>query len=112
MWCRYEVPYRLTPLDMHNSWAGSVKTMWCVDQVKVIDHTTTAIYGFTKIGTYVQNAPQELWFMASDNLLTERNASKIRWKLFPDGVCLSSSRLLWFCVALALADHLQQGMLR
>lgn len=54
---RYEVPYRLTPLDMHNSWSGKVKNMWCVDQVKVVDNTSTIIYGFTKIGTYVQSAP-------------------------------------------------------
>lgn len=38
-----------------------------------------------QIGGYVQNAPQELWFLASDNLLTETNASKIRWTLLPEG---------------------------
>ena len=82
---RYEVPYRKTSIDTHNSWNGKVKTMWCVDQVKRIDGTSTVIYGFTKIGAYVQNAPQELWFMSSSNLLTERNASKITWNLYPDG---------------------------
>jgi hypothetical protein len=82
---RYEVPYRLTPLDTHNSWHGKVKIMWCVDQVKQIDNSTSIIFGFTKIGTYVQNAPQELWFLRSDNLLTERDAAKVEWTLLPEG---------------------------
>ena len=62
-----------------------VKIMWSVDQVKQIDGTSTVIYGFTKIGTYPQAAPQELFFMASDNLMTEKDASKVTWKLLPDG---------------------------
>eukprot|EP01052_Picozoa_sp_SAG31_P019126 SAG31_NODE_1383_length_8578_cov_3.660573_11_plen_566_part_00 len=82
---RYEVPYRLTPLDMHNSWKGKVKIMWGVDQVKQIDNSSSVIFGFTKIGTYVQNAPQELWFLRSDNLLTERDAAKVEWTLLPEG---------------------------
>ena len=59
--------------------------MWGVDQVKTIDGTDSVAFGFTKIGTYVQNAPQELWFLRSDNLLTEKNASKVTWKLLPEG---------------------------
>ena len=30
---RYEVPFRLTPLDKFNTWGGKVKEMWSVDQV-------------------------------------------------------------------------------
>ena len=71
--------------DLHNSWKGKVKIMWGVDQVKTIDGTDSVAFGFTKIGTYVQNAPQELWFLRSDNLLTEKNASKVTWKLLPEG---------------------------
>lgn len=55
---RVEVPYRLTPLDYNNSFAGKVKIMWCVDQIKVRKGRT--YHAFTKIGTYVQNAPQEV----------------------------------------------------
>ena len=54
-----QVPYRLTPLDLHNSWKGKVKLMWGVDQVKRIDGTGAVAFGFTKIGVYVQNAPRE-----------------------------------------------------
>eukprot|EP00041_Stephanoeca_diplocostata_P023605 m.582544 g.582544 ORF g.582544 m.582544 type:complete len:792 (-) comp22337_c1_seq16:1784-4159(-) len=87
---RYEVPYRLTPLDFNNSWDGKVKIMWNVDQVKTVAQQADssqrwAVYGFTKIGHYVQNAPQELWFMASKNLLTETDASKVEWELLPTG---------------------------
>lgn len=80
---RFEVPYRLTALDRANPFNGSVKLMWCVDQVKTVGDSI--VYGFTKIGNPIQNAPQELWFMSSDNLLTEKNASKISWKLLPEG---------------------------
>jgi hypothetical protein len=46
----------------------------------------TAIVGFTKIGTYVQNAPEELWFLASDNLLADpADPADIKWRLLPDG---------------------------
>ena len=59
--------------------------MWNVDLVKVMNDGTTAIVGFTKIGTYVQNAPQELFYLTSPNLFSEPNASKISWGLVPNG---------------------------
>ena len=34
----------------------------------------------------VQNAPQELFFLASDNLLSDpADAAEIKWRLLPDG---------------------------
>lgn len=40
-------------------WGRCLVLLWeQVDHVKVMDDNTTAIVGFTKIGTYVQNAPQ------------------------------------------------------
>ena len=75
---------------MNNSFAGRVKLMWTVDQVKLIEGTAadpvdTVIFGFTKIGRYMLNPPEELWFLASDNLRSESDASKVAWRLLPDG---------------------------
>lgn len=80
---RVEVPYRLTPLDQNNSFGGKVKTMWCVDQVKIRGGRT--YHAFTKIGTYVQSAPQEVWILSSPNLLQDPPLADITWDLLPNG---------------------------
>lgn len=83
------MPYRLTAIDNDNTWGDGnttpVQIMWNVDLVKTMTDGKTAIVGFTKIGTYVQNAPQELFFLTSPNLFSEPNASKISWGLVPKG---------------------------
>jgi hypothetical protein len=71
------VPYRTTDVDRNNSFndhnvnasAGEAGTriMWSVDQFKV--RNGTAYFGFTKIGHYMQNPPQEGFFLASANIL-------------------------------------------
>eukprot|EP00117_Sycon_ciliatum_P020551 scpid33968/ scgid0848/ len=81
---RYEIPYRLTSIDTSNSFSGKVKIMWSVDQAKLDAHDTL-YYSFTKIGVYPQNPPEEVWFLASENIMTERDVSKVTWKLLPDG---------------------------
>ena len=79
----YVIPYRETAVDRHNSFAGKTKIMWSVDQSKVRDGTV--YWAFTKIGSYTQEPPQEGYFLASPNLLTESDPTKIRWDLLPDG---------------------------
>eukprot|EP00947_MAST-08B_sp_MAST-8B-sp1_P002132 g2132.t1 len=82
---RVVVPYRETGLDRNNSFAGKVKQMWCVDQTKVVGGTTYV--AFTKIGSYIQNPPEEVFILSSPNLLTDgvANASAATWNLLPDG---------------------------
>eukprot|EP00117_Sycon_ciliatum_P016700 scpid101160/ scgid0848/ len=75
---------RLTSIDTSNSFSGKVKIMWSVDQAKLDAHDTL-YYSFTKIGVYPQNPPEEVWFLASENIMTERDVSKVTWKLLPDG---------------------------
>jgi hypothetical protein len=88
---RWEVPFRLTSIDRHNSWNGTVKIMWSVDQGKVGPPTggpegeRRTYHAFTKIGTYMQSPPEEIWLLSSPNLLTEPNASLVTWDLYPDG---------------------------
>ena len=80
---RYPVPYRNTSIDTKNEWHGSVRVMWTVDQLKVRDGT--AYFAFTKIGKYILGPPEEMWVMASDNLLSEPDPARVRWRLLPDG---------------------------
>ena len=70
---RFEVPYRKTAVDFSNSFEGKTKIMWSVDQTK--QRNGTVYFAFTKIGSYTQNPPQEGFFLASHNLLNERDAS-------------------------------------
>jgi hypothetical protein len=80
---RYLVPYRLTSIDKHNEFGGNVTIMWTVDQLKVREGV--AYFAFTKIGKYLLGPPEEMWLMASANLLSEPDAAKITWRLLPDG---------------------------
>merc|ERR1719498_534803 len=58
--------------------------MWTVDHIKPFG-AHGAIFAFTKIGKYVQNPPEEVFFMHSPNLLSEQNVSKVIWELLPRG---------------------------
>ena len=42
-------------------------------------------FAFTKIGKYLLGPPEELWIMASHNLLTAADAKDITWELLPSG---------------------------
>jgi hypothetical protein len=79
-----EVPFRATAIDRNNTWRGTVKMMWSVDQIK-FDLTGRSWHGFTKIGRFPYTPPEESFFLSSPNLLTAAAAADIRWDLFPDG---------------------------
>jgi hypothetical protein len=81
---RLEVPFTLTPVDTHNSFAGATKEMWTVDRP-----TLTAdgrfVMAFTKIGTYVQSPPEEVFILSSPNLASEAEPAAVSWELHPGG---------------------------
>ena len=76
---------------------GKTHIMWTVDHIKVMKDKTTAAFAFTKIGTYVQNPPQEVFFMSSPNLLNEEQPSSVRDKLPPSTSFFANSRTLMGC---------------
>jgi hypothetical protein len=80
---RFPVPYRETAIDRANTWGGKVRIMWSVDQVETRNGST--YHAFTKIGTYPQSPPEEVFILSSPNLLSERDPAAITWSLFPDG---------------------------
>jgi hypothetical protein len=71
---RYLVPYPSTWIDRHNTFHGKTRIMWTVDHFKVLAGGAAA-FAFTKIGTYVQNPPEEIFVLSSPNLLSEANAA-------------------------------------
>ena len=60
--------------------------MWTVDHFKIVNNT--AYFAFTKIGSYVQNPPEEIFVMASSDLLLEEgmksDLSNVSWMMLPD----------------------------
>jgi len=79
---RYRLPLRLTPVDFDNEWKGELQMFWAVGTPTIFEGK--AIFGFTKLGQYIQEKG-EGWFFRSDNILTERDPAKLNWQLLPDG---------------------------
>ncbi len=78
----YRIPVRVTACDRANQWKGEVQHFWGIDKPKISDSGVR--FAFTKLGRYFLGNG-EGWMMHSDNILTEPDVSKIRWKLLPDG---------------------------
>ena len=81
---RYVVPLRNTSIDRHNTFNGSTQIFWSVDRITAT-RQGGSLHAFTKIGTYMQSAPEESFFVLSPNLLSERNASAVAWRMLPEG---------------------------
>lgn len=81
---RYTVPLRNTSVDRSNTFNGATQIFWSVDQIKRT-RTGGSLHAYTKIGTYMQSAPEESFFILSNNVNTETNASLVAWDLYPQG---------------------------
>ncbi len=83
---RYEIPMRQMRIDRENTHHGEVMFFWGVG--KPIIHQGAAYIGFAKVGRWGNPGTMiesQGCFLRSDNILTERDAHKIRWELLPDG---------------------------
>jgi len=81
---RRRLPMRVTACDRGNDWAGKVQIFWGVSKPVVQDGCV--FFGFTKLGKYMLDKG-EGWVYRSDNVLTQRDASRVRWRLLPEGDC-------------------------
>ena len=81
---RHVVPVRNTAVDRGNTFSGATQIFWSVDQVKRT-RAGGSLHAFTKIGTYMQSPPEESFFILSNNVNTERNASRVVWSVLPEG---------------------------
>ncbi len=79
---RYRLPVRITACDRGNNWNGKVQIMWGIG--KPIFCGKTMFFAFTKLGRYMLE-DGEGWFFCSDNILFEKDVSKIEWQMLPDG---------------------------
>jgi len=79
---RFRLPVQLTAADLANDWKGKVQIFWGIDKPKAFDGAV--MFGFTKLGKYLLSNG-EGWFFRSENILTEPDASKIRWDNLPLG---------------------------
>ena len=81
---RCRLPVRVTEVDRQNEWRGKVQMFWGIDKPIVFNQGRSVIFGFTKLGKYIQDKG-EGWFFRSDNVLTEADPAKIKWEMLPDG---------------------------
>lgn len=79
---RYRLPVRKTPVDFNNDWKGEVQLLWGIS--KPIRVGNSMYFGFTKLGKYQQDLG-EGWFFKSNNIDSEKDATKLNWQLLPDG---------------------------
>ena len=79
---RYRIPMRKTTVDFINPWNGEVQLFWGIS--KPFSHEKSMYFSFTKMGIHPQDMGEGFLYK-SDNIDTEKDASKIHWKLLPDG---------------------------
>ncbi len=79
---QYRLAMRITAVDRGNDWQGRLQMFWAIGTPA--SYGRTAIFGFSKLGRYLLQ-DGEGWFFRSDNVLTERDADKVTWRLLPDG---------------------------
>jgi hypothetical protein len=82
---RYEIPIHTTDFDRDNNFGGSTLFFWGVS--KPIEHKGAVYWGWNRVGRW--GTPGTLvrsqgHFLTSDNLLTEKDPARIRWRILPD----------------------------
>jgi hypothetical protein len=84
---RYEIPVRELAIDRQNLYGGTVRFFWGVGKPIVHEPSGAIYFGAAKVGNFGDGflASSEGFFMKSDNLLAERDPSKLRWETLPEG---------------------------
>lgn len=79
---RFTLPMRKTACDFRNEWGGEHIHFWgiCKPQVDGDD----AFFTFTKLERFLL-INGEGWMFHSDNILNERDVTKLRWTMLPEG---------------------------
>lgn len=79
---RYRIPMRKTTVDFINPWNGEVQLFWGIS--KPFSHQNSMYFSFTKMGIHPQDMGEGFLYK-SDNINTEKDASKLHWELLPEG---------------------------
>ena len=82
---RYGIPMRTFEIDRKNPYGGKLKYFWNVGKPFV--HKGTGYVPVHKVGGFGEGffTSSEGALLRSDNILTERDPSKIRWETLPEG---------------------------
>ena len=83
---RYYIPMRLMRIDRENLYAGKLLFFWGVGK-PIVDRGKVWL-GFAKVGKWGDPGAMvesQGCFMRSDDILTARDPSEIKWELLPDG---------------------------
>lgn len=96
---RYRLPLRKIPIDYNNVWNGEVQLFWGVS--KPITVGNSMYLTFSRFGQYFGHRESlyfpsktvgsnygefgEGWLFKSDNINSERDPTKLRWELLPEG---------------------------
>lgn len=78
---RHRLPLPVAAVDRQNDWQGAVQLFWGIDKPTIVGGD--AMFAFTRMGKFIHDFG-EGWFYRSDNLLTESDPAKIRWRLLPE----------------------------
>lgn len=82
---RHEIPLHVTEADRDNNFGGQTLFFWGVS--KPIIHKGKVYWGWNRVtrwGVPGTLARSQGHFMSSDNLLTELDPSRVRWKILPE----------------------------
>ncbi len=82
---RYEIPQRDFEIDRKNPYQGKLKFFWNVG--KAFAYKNAGYVPLHKVGGFGEGffTSSEGVLLRSDNILTESDPEKIRWKMLPDG---------------------------
>lgn len=79
---RYRIPMRKTTVDYINPWNGEVQLFWGIS--KPFTHENSLYFSFTKMAIHPQDMGEGFLYR-SNNINTEKDATKLRWELRPEG---------------------------
>lgn len=83
---RWYIPVRKMRIDRENAWGGNLAYFWGVGKPVATRHGM--MLGFAKVGKWGDPGAMvtsQGCFLRSDNILTERDPARIRWKTLPEG---------------------------
>lgn len=83
---RYDIPQRNFEIDLKNPYQGKIKFFWTVG--RAFAHRGAAYVPLHKVGGFGEGffTSSEGVLLRSSNLLTERDASRIVWGTWPEGM--------------------------
>ena len=82
---RFPIPVREAEIDRQNAYGGRIRFFWNVGRPFL--HQGETFVSIHKVGGFGEGffTRSEGWLLCSDNLETEKNPERIRWRTLPDG---------------------------